>query len=103
MYGHLPSKLHSKVLGMRNLQYEMRICQFMYGSNFYESDVIFKTNFDTRVIVIDKKIVRREAISICLLVIISVTAVIFFIPKNYYGNIVCIKLLFKLKKKTNCY
>ena len=36
-----------KGLGMRNLQYEMRICQksqqsqrqFMYGSNFYDSDV----------------------------------------------------------------
>ena len=47
-----PSILHFKGLGMRNLQYEMRICKkshnkvtksffyFMYGSNFYESDVI---------------------------------------------------------------
>ena len=43
------SILHFKGLGMRNLQYEMRICQkkvvinsqrqFMYGSNFYGSDV----------------------------------------------------------------
>ena len=43
-----PGILHFKGLGMRNLQYEMRICQksrnkvtkteFMCGSNFYESD-----------------------------------------------------------------
>ena len=40
-----PCILHSKGLGMRNLQYEIRICQkrqFMYGSNFYGSDVIYE-------------------------------------------------------------
>ena len=50
LFGHLNSILHFKVLGIRNLQCEMRICQkkvmiksvsqFMHGSNFYESDVI---------------------------------------------------------------
>ena len=43
-----PSILQLKDLGMINVQYEMRICQksykksqrqFMYGSNFYGSDV----------------------------------------------------------------
>ena len=41
-----PSILHLKGLGMKNLQYEMRICQKKviiksqrHGSNFYGSDV----------------------------------------------------------------
>ena len=45
-----PCILHFKGLSMRNLQYEMRICQksrnkitktVMYGSNFYGSDVTY--------------------------------------------------------------
>ena len=48
LYWQLNSRLHFKGLGMRNLQYAMRIAkkvilksqrQFMYGSNFYGSDV----------------------------------------------------------------
>jgi len=48
-----PGILHFEGLGMRNLQYEMRICQkshnkvtkiVMYGSNFYGSDVLISVS-----------------------------------------------------------
>ena len=58
-----PSILYFKGLGIRNLQYEMRICQInhnkviktAYGSNFYESDI---TDFEIRWITHHNKIMR---------------------------------------------